>query len=300
MGDPDGQKQKLKPEIRDRLLKIANIFIDYLDVDLYIEDVVLIGSLTGYNWSEFSDFDLHIIYNIDKLEGDTELYKELFRLKKTIFNSKHDITLKGFEVEVYAQATTDPEESAGSYSILTDKWLRYPNKEKFSIDKKVLKEKIDQWKNIIDGAIENAEDETLEDGLNILKKYKDKLRKYRTCGLKKEGEFSYENLVFKYLRRSGYINKLEDYKNTLADKKLSLEQEKSKLYRKIIMSTTACTSYYTTTVVGYVPASGTTVGSVVTFNTPKPVWNDNIQNGPSIVSLQCNAVALGGFNGLNN
>jgi hypothetical protein len=228
MGDPDGQKQKLKPEIRDRLLKIANIFIDYLDVDLYIEDVVLIGSLTGYNWSEFSDFDLHIIYNIDKLEGDTELYKELFRLKKTIFNSKHDITLKGFEVEVYAQATTDPEESEGSYSILTDKWLRYPNKEKFSIDKKVLKEKIDQWKNIIDGAIENAEDETLEDGLNILKKYKDKLRKYRTCGLKKEGEFSYENLVFKYLRRSGYINKLEDYKNTLADKKLSLEQEKSK------------------------------------------------------------------------
>ena len=228
MGDPDGQKQKLKPEIRDRLLKIANIFIDYLDVDLYIEDVVLIGSLTGYNWSEFSDFDLHIIYNIDKLEGDTELYKELFRLKKTIFNSKHDITLKGFEVEVYAQATTDPEESAGSYSILTDKWSRYPNKEKFSIDKKVLKEKIDQWKNIIDGAIENAEDETLEDGLNILKKYKDKLRKYRTCGLKKEGEFSYENLVFKYLRRSGYINKLEDYKNTLADKKLSLEQEKSK------------------------------------------------------------------------
>lgn len=66
------------------------------------------------------------------------------------------------------------------------------------------------------------------------------------------------------------------------------------------MSTTACTSYYTTTVVGYLPASGTTVGTIVTFNTPKPVWNDTVKNGASVVSLQCNGVALGGFNGLNN
>ena len=97
----------------------------------------------------------------------------------------------------------------------------------FSIDEKVLKDKVDQWETIIDGVIENAEDESLEDGLNLLKKYREKLRKYRTCGLKKEGEFSYENLVFKYLRRNGYLSKLEDFKNTLSDKKLSLEQEKS-------------------------------------------------------------------------
>ena len=62
------------------------------------------------------------------------------------------------------------------------------------------------------------------------------------------------------------------------------------------MATTACTSYYSTVVVGYVPASGTTTGNVVTFNTPKPVWTDN----NSAVSLQCNSVALGGLNGLNN
>lgn len=62
------------------------------------------------------------------------------------------------------------------------------------------------------------------------------------------------------------------------------------------MPTTACTSYYTTTVVGYVPGSGDTVGSIVTFNTPKPVWSDTSGR----TDLQCNAVAIGGFNGLNN
>ena len=79
--------------------------------------------------------------------------------------------------------------------------------------------------DIIDGVLENAEDEDLEDAISLVKKYKEKLRKYRTCGLKKEGEFSYENLVFKFLRRNGYINKLENFKNEIADKKLSLEQE---------------------------------------------------------------------------
>jgi hypothetical protein len=82
--------------------------------------------------------------------------------------------------------------------------------------------------DIIDGVLENAKDDDLGDAIKLVKKYKEKLRKYRACGLKKEGEFSYENLVFKYLRRNGYISKLEDFKNKIADKKLSLEQENSK------------------------------------------------------------------------
>ena len=31
MGDPEGQKMKLRPEVRQRLLKVAEIFLDYID-----------------------------------------------------------------------------------------------------------------------------------------------------------------------------------------------------------------------------------------------------------------------------
>lgn len=62
------------------------------------------------------------------------------------------------------------------------------------------------------------------------------------------------------------------------------------------MATTACTSNYTVDLVGYVPGTGTTVGAVVTFNTPKPVWTDSDE----VIALQCSAVAIGGFNGLNS
>lgn len=219
------QKPKLNSEIRDRLLKIANLFIDFLNVEIFVHDVYLLGSLTGYNWSEFSDFDLHIIYDFNDAGEKKETYEELFRLKKTVFNSSHDIRIKGYEVELYVQDLNEENESMGVYSLIYDKWLKTPQKEDFKVNEKKLKEKAQQWMDIIDGVLENAEDEDLETATKLIDKYKEKIRKYRSCGLKKEGEFSYENLVFKYLRRSGYIGKLNDYKNTMIDKKLSLEQE---------------------------------------------------------------------------
>lgn len=220
-------KAKIKPEILKRLLKIANIFIDYLDVDFFVEDIILVGSLVGYNWSEFSDFDIHIVFDLSEAGDKRELYDELLRLKKTVFNAAHDISIKGYETELYARDVMDVETTAGSYSILTDEWIKIPKKEEFTIDPKKIKEKAQQWMDIIDGVLENAEDEDLNDAINLVKKYREKLRKYRTCGLKKEGEYSYENLVFKFLRRNGYISKLEDFKNEITDKKLSLEQEKT-------------------------------------------------------------------------
>jgi hypothetical protein len=76
----------------------------------------------------------------------------------------------------------------------------------------------------IDTVIENAKDEPLEVAIKLIDKYKDKIKKYRTAGLEKGGEMSDENLVFKVLRRNGYIQKLFDFKNEFMDKSLSLKE----------------------------------------------------------------------------
>jgi len=224
--DPENaENYDVKSEIKKRLLKVAEIFIDYIDTDLYIHDIIFVGSLVGYNWSEFSDFDIHIVVDLNETGDEKELYEELFRLKKSIFNAAHDISIKGFETELYVQDLNEKNESQGVYSLMDDEWKKVPKLEEFKIDEKILKSKVEQWINIIDGVLENAEDESIEGAVKLVKKYREKLRKYRTCGLKKEGEYSYENLVFKYLRRNGYIEKLENFKNKFVDKKLSLEQE---------------------------------------------------------------------------
>jgi len=223
----DPENATLKEGIRDRILKIANIFIDYLDVEAFVQDIIFIGSLTGFNWSDFSDFDIHIVYDFKDFKDKEKLYRELFDLKKTLFNSQHDITIKGFDVELFVEDESQGNNSAGEFSIIKNKWNKIPEQESFELDEKKIKEKSKQWMDIIDGAIETAKVEPLEDAMEIISKYKNKLKKYRTCGLEKGGEYSYENLVFKVLRRNGYLGKLMDFKNDYIDKTLSLEQEKS-------------------------------------------------------------------------
>jgi hypothetical protein len=56
--------------------------------------------------------------------------------------------------------------------------------------------------------------------------------------------------------------------------------------------------YYETIIVGYVPGSGDTVGEIVEFNTPHPIWTDG--NDTRRTLIQKNAITLGGLNGLNN
>ena len=208
------------PKVRKALERIAVEFVDDLGEDVFVEDVYLMGSLANFNWSEYSDFDLHVIVDFEKYENQEDLYKELFDLKKKLFNDKHNIKIFGYDVEVYAQGISDESHSDGVYSVMNNEWIHKPKRTSKDLDMSVLKTKIKSWTDKIDDAIEDAKS---EGNVETLKKLKDKLKDYRQSGLDKDGEFSYENLVFKYLRRSGHIGKLFDEKTKIKDKELSIE-----------------------------------------------------------------------------
>jgi hypothetical protein len=221
------EDQKLRKEVREKLLQTANEFIDFIGVPLLIEDVIFTGSLANYNWSEYSDIDLHVVCDfIQFSETELSLYEELFKVKKTIFNTNHDIKIFGYEVELYVQNATEAHFSSGVYSVLYDDWDVKPEKEDSNIDTKILKSKINHWKSQIDTVVDNATEKDIDEAREYIKKFKEKLKKYRSSGLKKEGEYSYENLVFKYLRRSDYLEKLFNLENKLLDKELSLMEQK--------------------------------------------------------------------------
>lgn len=218
---------KMKSKVRDRLLKIANDFIQFLDVDMVISDIIMSGSLANFNWSEYSDIDLHIIANFDQFdESERPLYEELFYLKKSLYNKKHNITIYGFEVELYVEDESQSHEvkNISKFSILHDEWIETPKQEEISLNNNRVKLKSKQWMSIIDSLIDNIKDEDFDDAKELIDKYNDKLRKYRTCGLQKGGEYSDENLVFKVLRRNGYLEKLRELKNKLTDRELSLKE----------------------------------------------------------------------------
>ena len=216
----DPRKATMISKVRKALMRISEEFIDDLGDDVFVEDIYLMGSLANFNWSEYSDFDLHVIIDFERYEDQEELYKELFDLKKKLFNDKHDIRIFGYDVEVYAQGVSDEAHSDGVYSVMNNEWIHQPTKLNHKLDMSVLKTKIKCCTDKIDVAIEEAKSEGNSDKLKTLK---DKLKDYRQSGLNKEGEFSYENLVFKFLRRSGHIGKLFDEKTKIKDKELSIE-----------------------------------------------------------------------------
>jgi len=216
----------LSPEVREKLLEIAYEFIESLKVDVIVSDVHLTGSLVNFNWSQYSDFDLHIIADFNQFpKKSLPLYEELFKLKKTIFNSEQNIKIYGYDVEVFVQDENEKGHSAGIFSLISNDWLEKPKKEKFEVNKTILKKKIDQWTEKIDKVLESAQEEKdLEKSKKLVSNLKEKLKDYRKIGLEKGGEMSYENLVFKYLRRSGHIEKLFSFKKERLDKELSLKE----------------------------------------------------------------------------
>ncbi len=217
----DPNKATMVPKVREALLRIAEEFIDYLGDDIFVDDIVLTGSLANFNWSEYSDFDLHIHIDLEQFGKDSDLYKELFDLKKFIFNERHNIKIYGYDVELYAQDVEEPHVASGVYSVMNDEWLTKPKKVNFELDKKVLTDKIKCWTEKIDKAVDS---ETSEDDIDVLENLRKKLKEYRKSGLDKEGELSYENLVFKFLRRSGHIQRLFDSAHRAVDKQLSVEK----------------------------------------------------------------------------
>lgn len=220
------EKSIMKSRVKTALLKIADKFITGLDDDIEVLDVVLTGSLANYNWSKYSDFDLHVIIDYSVYGKQKELYQELFQLKKQLFNQKHDISIFGYEVELYPQDKKESHFSTGTYSIMTDEWINIPEKEKFTIDRGILKTKVDSWRSKIENLVSSIEVEGMKKNEDKIENLKNKIKEYRQSGLEGVGELSYENLVFKYLRRSGLMKKLYDSVNKQLDKELSLEVKK--------------------------------------------------------------------------
>lgn len=214
----DGKKLKL--DVREKLLIVAEEFVRrYLKFDREdIVDVRLVGSIVNFNWSKFSDIDVHIVMDFKSFDFDNELLENYFNAKKTVWNDRYEVSVKGHDVELYVEDVDHKINSGGIYSILDDKWIAKPIKADLKINFREALKKAKGIQNIVSAA-ENGEcsSECVE---AILRK----IFKMRQAGLDAEGERSSENVAFKILRRNGVLNRLFELKNSRFGQELSLER----------------------------------------------------------------------------
>lgn len=221
--------ERIYSRIRRRLLKIADDFIEFIKIDdKFCKDVLLLGSLANYTWSKHSDVDLHILVDFKKVNKNIGFVKDYFDSKRFVWNQDHDdLKIYGFPVEIYVQDVNEVNSSAGIYSLEKNKWIKKPNDSGGEVlDVNKIKYKSADLINKIDELEKdfNKGKADIEKISEKTKKLHDKIKALRKDGLKtKQGEYSVGNIVFKVLRRGGYIEKLIDIKRSSYDKINSLK-----------------------------------------------------------------------------
>lgn len=211
---PDG---KLDSRIRLKLLDIADDFWKYVNLT-WVEPsgIILTGSICNFNWSQYSDIDLHLIVDFDEIDEKTEFVRDYLDAKKNEWNNEHSgLQIMGYQVELYVQNLGEMPESNGIYDLEENDWIKEPNPDdiksiglnKFSIKDRAAKIMtiIDDMYNALNATDDSHKIETIGDDAQYLWK---KVKAMRKASLESNGESGAGNIVYKILRRTQYLDKL--------------------------------------------------------------------------------------------
>jgi hypothetical protein len=209
---------RLQNEVRTKLTIIAHTWAAFANIPPEaIVDIILVGGNANYNYTPYSDIDLHLVVDIKKLPDCPELLDDYLKDKKQLWGMIHDIKIRDHDVELYAQdKNTEYTKGQGVYSIKRGVWIVRPEKQQVDLDDPILTAKVDQYIQKIDTLISSNADDSAFDEM------KSKFREMRAAALKQGGEFSLENLVFKELRNQGHLDRMTQYILSRQDKQLSL------------------------------------------------------------------------------
>lgn len=213
--------KRLSSEVRESLLKIAEVFLSQLvedsQLDLPLVDILLVGSNASYNYTDHSDIDLHLVLNFNQVVAyPKEVLKAYCYAEKTNFNQQYDFTIHDIPVEVYVEDLITSSNSNGIYSVMRDKWIKFPTEDSFE-DHIYDKELYDVYRQEILLALSSNKMSQVDEMIN-------RLYLLRKDSLASEGEHGQGNLIFKELRNQGLLDRLKDKRDKMISKELSVEQ----------------------------------------------------------------------------
>ena len=222
--DADGN---MRPEVHKALMAVSDNFIEDLDLpDMVIHDIILTGSSANYNWTKYSDIDLHLISDVD-IFADPHMAERYFKAAKNVWNNLHDVEIRGLDVEVYVEDNDEVNESLGRFSVLNNEWISKPVHNRPVFDEDAVNRKVRYLMKEIDHVMDSNDPTEIEH-------IKSKLWNMRNAALARAGEFSVENLAFKVLRNMGYAQKILDAIRGAEDDEMSIrESDRSKPFELI-------------------------------------------------------------------
>ena len=209
------EDKKLKRDVREAIIDIVSEFMDNLIIPVEILDVRVVGSNASYNYTEYSDLDVHIISNLELVGSPTEIVQALYNSERSNFNRTHNIKIKGIDVELYVEDVNSSVTSNGIYSVIDDIWIKEPlmvKERSVKIDKKELRDLVNSVKSVL----ADGDSDDIKDCINML-------YRMRKDSIAIDGEYGVGNLLFKEIRNRGLLSALKDKYNEMISDELTLE-----------------------------------------------------------------------------
>jgi predicted nucleotidyltransferase len=233
--EKDGE-YRLNSKVRLRLLDIADDFIDGLSVSwIKPKDIIFTGSLANYNWSKYSDIDIHILYDFKKIYKNSDFVDDYFKAKKEVWLKNHkQLKVYGYPIEISVEDCNEKNPSSGRYSLEQNKWITEPTDfQDATLNKNYIKDYSAKVMTEIDKLEKSIKSETdrhkIEVMANKVEKIFTKLKNLRSEGLEsKKKEMSSGNVIYKLVRRMKYIDKIWSLVNYAYDKVNTITEKKSR------------------------------------------------------------------------
>ena len=145
----------LNSEVSNKLIMIAHTWAIFSKIPTEaIHDIILVGGNANYNYTNFSDIDLHLVIDMEQLGDCREVIEEYLRDKKQLWALVHNIKIHGHPVELYAQDINTPyTKGQGVYSIKNNEWLVKPKKQTVDLEDPAIQKKVDHYSEMIDTLI---------------------------------------------------------------------------------------------------------------------------------------------------
>ena len=206
---------KLLDDVKVKIVEIIEQFISTCDIPINMVDAHLVGSNASYNYTQYSDLDVHIISNFDLVDAPKEILQVLYNALKAKFNADYDISIRGIDVEIYVEDIRSTAISNGVYSLYEDRWIRFPKK-LTDVPQVEIEPEFSEWKEKFQTAINSGNSDSIVNVINdiyILRKN----------SLDSEGEYGKGNQIFKEIRNCGLLDAAKDAYKTFKSKELTIE-----------------------------------------------------------------------------
>lgn len=206
---------ELLPDVREKIVEVVDQFVSSCEIPLHIVGIHIVGSQASYNYTKYSDLDVHIICNFDLIDCSEEILQAAYNSVKAKFNSEYNIQIRGIDVELYVEDVNSGVQSNGIYSVDKNQWVKFPKK-LTNIPEVDVSTELRAWEETINKVLSqknSAKVEQLIDDLYVIRKN----------SLDTEGEYGKGNQLFKELRNIGLLDKLKDSYKSFRSKELSLE-----------------------------------------------------------------------------